>query len=57
MVKPHKIINRIFDKYILDLVAIKDPIIRQRRYSNKYCLEMFKYMLNNANIINHLALV
>ncbi len=47
--KIHKIISNSYDKYILDLVDIKFPIIRKRTYTNQYFLDNFKFMLNDIN--------
>lgn len=48
MPKKYKLIDRTYDTFILDLVDIKAPVIRNRRYSNKYCLSMFKFMLKDV---------
>ena len=48
---PKKIYNKIeksFDKYILNQVNKKFPHSRKHKYSDKYCLLMFKEMLNDV---------
>ena len=43
--KINKKIDKLFDKYILDQVNKKFPVYRIHKYSNEYCLKMFKCML------------
>ena len=46
-----KIYNKIeksFDKYVINQVNIKFPHYREHKYSDQYCLSMFKEMLNDV---------
>jgi len=53
----HKIINKTFDKYVLNIVDKQFPIIRKHKYSNKYFLDMFKFILTSVSNWKSLSLL
>ena len=46
--KINKLINKTFNKYIIDEVVKAFPVYRKHKYSFEYCLKMFKFMLNDV---------
>jgi hypothetical protein len=46
--KIYKKIENSFDKYIIDQVNKKLPHMRKHKYSDEYCLGLFKEMLDDV---------
>ena len=46
--KINKLINKTFNKYIIDEVVKAFPVYRKHKYSFEYCLKMFKFMLDDV---------
>ena len=46
--KVYNKIEKTFNKYILNIVASTIPHTRKHKYSDEYCLKMFKYMINDV---------
>ena len=46
--KINKLINKTFNKYIIDEVVKAFPVYRKHKYSFEYCLHMFKFMLDDV---------
>ena len=47
--KINKSIDRLFTEYILKEVDKTFPIYRKHKYTNEYCIKMFKFMLIDVN--------
>ena len=54
MKKIYNKIEKSFDKYVINQVNIKFPHYREHKYSDQYCLSMFKEMLNDVVITGHI---
>src|SRR5438477_7134672 len=49
MTKIQKVINEVYDGYVMDIINKKFPTIRKHKYSGKYCLDMFKHILKTVS--------